>query len=203
MFEGKSELILDEGVPVTVTDIDGTLLHTTTALWGKATKQFFSEISFEYHRSAVFIPEIVIGNGMYVNNSATSEIGLILANMPEVVQGVVLSRIARMVETNNAINVDTLVETADKDGNVTVVPQDVVSNLRVYVERVSGALTQFKPGLVEMVDYRIYAPAFDLAVLDKLYINSNGNLVPMKVETLDYISFQGLVIITACTDTRT
>lgn len=115
----KRQLILDEGVPVEVHDHIGTLLHTTKALIGKATRQSMSEVSHEAHRKAHFIPELNIRNGLIVTNTVTQDKYLTLANMVEVYGTELVSTISRMVETNSSITVTGYVETADENGDIT------------------------------------------------------------------------------------
>lgn len=201
MIDEKRLIILDEGVPVEVTDVLGSTV-TTKALIGKATKQFFTEIAFEYHRVGIFVPELNVTNGCRILNTVTGESYLTLANMEEIIRGQKASTVARMVECNTSINVKTLGETADEFGNIT--NEDIVkySDLKAYVEKVRDELKQYDAGLQPEAKYYLYAPAVEINILDKIEMNINGKVLPLKVDAVDYISFPGNVIVTVCTETR-
>lgn len=201
--EAKREIILSEGVPVDVLDYTGAVLFSTNALVGKATKQFFSEISLEYHRTAQFVPELDIRNGLIVNNKVTNEFYLVMAHLKEVVGSEHIATVTRLVECNARVRISSFGETADDDGNITKTEIVKADNLCVYVEKVRADLKQFKPGLYENVEYNIYAPAIsNVSVLDRVVLDMNGVSVPFKIESVDYTTFVGVMILGVCTETR-
>jgi len=202
MFDTKREIILDEGLPVDVIDWQGNTLFSTKALLGKATKQFFSEISLEYHRKAQFVPELDVKNGQIVRVIPTGEHYLIMATYNEVFGTEKLATITRLVECNNEVLIQTLVETADDDGNIYRTPTPIVNGLKAYVEMKGGDLVQYKPGLQSRLEFDVYIPVIDVEVLDQIHLNINGKFVPFKVEYIDELSFQGIMILRVSTETR-
>lgn len=202
MIEEKRQIILDMGVPVQVKQTDGTLLHETKSLIGKATKQFFSEISLEYHRKGIFVPEVTVSNGVFVDNMVTNETYLVVATMPELIMSEVGSTIARLIECNSKVTIKGISETADQYGNITTEPVTKADLMPVHVEAITAELRQYDPGLHPNVQYRIYSPSIDLDVLDTVSLSVNGKTQKFKVEALDYISFQGIVLIDIASETR-
>lgn len=205
MKDAKKAIILQEGVPVEVKDISlaTPIVIETKALLGKATKQFFSEISLEYHRKGQFIPELNINNGMIVSNIVTDEHYLIMANYKEFFQNQHISTITRMIECNSVATIEGIQKTADDFGNIRKGTVIKVKDLQVHVEAVSAELIQYNPGLHEEVEYRIYATAInDINVLDKVILDINGIKKEFKIKSLDFISFRGIVIIGVSSETR-
>lgn len=202
MKDVKRQIILDEGTPVELIDSTGSVLQTTTALVGKATKQSMAEIALEAHRQAQFVPELTVNNGTLVRSVVTDTCYLVLASLDEVVQGEKIATICRMLECNSSLTLERMMETADDYGNIKKAPVKVADNLRVYVESGRATIEQKKPGLQPEVEYKVYAPLIDVQLLDKLTLNINGKQVPFKVDAVDYVSFMGVVIIDVCTETR-
>lgn len=202
MFEEKRQIILDEGVEVDVKDYDGSVLFTTKAVFGKSSRQSTTEIIVEYYRSGLFMPDVDIQNGHIVTINATNTDMLVIASMEEVVHGNKISTSTRLVECNRTINVSKQGETADEYGNIIVGEIPIVENMPVYMEKLNADLIQYSPGLLENVEYMIYAPAIDLTPLDFISVNVRGRQVKLKVETTDYITFEGVVLIGVRTDTR-
>jgi len=200
MKEIKGQIITEEGLPVQIKDSNGTILYSTNALVGKATKQFFSEISLEYHREGQFISDVVVNNGNLVTNLVTNEDYLVLATMEEIVQEEKIATVARMIKCNAAISIKKYEETADEFGNIVKQQVTVADNLSVYMVKVSNSLDQYKMGLVANAEYLIYSPLINVSVLNKLLININGEIMQFKVESVDYISFNGVVLIGIVTD---
>jgi hypothetical protein len=200
--EEKRQIILSEGTDVEVFDSTGNLLFQTKALIGKATKQFMSEISLEYHRKAQFIPELDIPNGVTVRNTATGETYLAIANMVETYGGEKLSTILRLVETNATITVTGLAETADEYGNISTSQVTKAQDMPVHIESSNAELRQYQPGLHEKAEYLIYMPAIDIQLLDKVTVNAGGRILKLKVEHVDYLSFVGIAVLSVCTETR-
>lgn len=202
MIEIKREIILEEGTPVEVKDATGTILHETTALIGKATKNGFPELSIEYHRLGQFVPEIDLSNGAIISNLVVNRAYLVMATFDEVIEAQKCATIARMVECNGEITISSMEETADEFGNVTKTPVSKVENLSVFVEAVRNRLEQKDPGLHASEEYKIYAPVFDVTVLDTVTLAINGRSTKFKVEGVDFASFRGVVIIELRTETR-
>jgi hypothetical protein len=198
----KREIILEEGTPINVHDVWGAHLYSTQALIGKANKQFMSEISLEYHRKAIVLPELSIPNGATVKNTVTEEDYLVLASMAELYKTEKLSTILRLVKTNATVTVSGLAETADPDGNVFTAPSIKLKDHPVNIEAVSSELRQYKPGLHENAEFLIFMPAIDLEVLDKVEVNAGGRIMKLKIESVDYLSFIGLAVVSVCSETR-
>lgn len=200
--EEKRQLILDEGVPVEVHDHTGALLYTTKALVGKATRQSMSEISHEAHRKAHFIPELDIRNGLIVTNLVTLDKYITLANMVEAYGNEVVTVISRMTETNAVITVTGLVETADENGDIFKGDVVKVADLPAFVEVITGELRQFQPGLHPNSEYVIYCSAMDFEALDKVVITKGSREIKVKVDYVDYLTYEGAVLLQVCSETR-
>ncbi len=202
VIEVKREIILEEGVPVEIYDAEMNLLDETTALIGKATRQFFSEISLESHRQGQFLPELSVVNGLIVKNKVTEEEYIVVANYPEVIEQQKSATITRMIVCNSKLNVSRLVEDADRFGNIKREFKEIYSNLSVYIERIDSIVKQTDPGKVLNVTYKIYAPNIILDIEDQIQIDVGIGMQPLKLMGYDYTTFKGLTIIDAVTETR-
>ncbi|SNS22147.1 hypothetical protein SAMN05446037_100688 [Anaerovirgula multivorans] len=202
MLETKREIIEDEGLPVTVFDGRNNELFSTTALVGKATRQFFSEISLESHRQGQFFPELQVKNGMIVRNNVTSEHYLVMANYPEVIEGALATTITRMISCNSKLKVFTIFESADTKGNITRSPVDKYSDIKVYIEFIGGGLEQKKHGQHYEMIYKVHAPYLELGNTDRLSIEINGSYKEFKLLSIDTTTFLGTSHITVSTETR-
>ncbi|MGA4519202.1 hypothetical protein ACPA0F_18250 [Solibacillus silvestris] len=200
--EEKRQLILDEGVPVEVTDYTGRLLFSTKAIIGKATKQALSEISHEYHRKAHFIPEVAVDNGLVVKNLVTGDNYITMATMTEAYGNEIVTKISRMALTNAFMTVTGLTETADENGDITKGEAVKAANLPVYVEILNAELKQYQPGQQTDAEYVVYCPVMDYAVLDKVVINQGGRNIKVKMQYADFLTFEGLALLHVKTETR-
>lgn len=200
--EDKRQIILDEGVPVDVYDYTGSLLGSTTALIGKATKQAMTEISLEYHRKAHFVPDFDIPNGLIVHNKITNEKYLAVANMVESYGNEVIAKISRLVESNALVTIKGFSETADENGDIFRGEVDKATNLPVHVLPVTAELKQYQPGLHSDAEYVIFCPEMDLDLLDMVDITKGTKKIPVKIVYVDILSFEGVVLINVCSETR-
>ena len=174
MIEVKREIIQEEGIPVEVYDKDMNLLIETTALIGKATRQFFSEISLESHRQGQFFPELNIKNGLIVRNKITAEDYIIVANYPEVIEQQKCTIITRMIVCNSKLTVKRLVEDADKFGNIRREFKEIYKDLSIYVEPVANTVTQTDPGKFPETQYKLFAPNITLDIEDQVAVDVGG-----------------------------
>ena len=202
MIETKREIILEEGIPVEIFNKDGESLFETTALIGKATRQFFSEISLESHRQGQFLPELDIHNGLIVENKVTNDDYIIVANYPEIIERQKCTIITRMIVCNSQITVSRLVRTADKFGNIKKDFEDVYKDLSVYAEPIDSEVKQTDPGKLYKTKYNIYAPNLAIDIEDRLELEVGGEKKAFKLDGYDSLTFKGLTIIEVTTDTR-
>ena len=201
MIEVKRELILEEGVPVSVFD-RGEWLFDTTALIGKATRQFFNEISLESHRQGQFLPELDIHNGLIIKNNVTLDDYIIIASYPEVIEQQKCATIARMIVCNSKITVKQLVEDADKYGNIKRRFEPVWENVSVYAEPLDSEVKQTDPGKFYMISYKIYAPSMTLSIEDQIELEVNNKKVSFKLNGIDDMTFRDLTLLELSTDMR-
>lgn len=199
--EEKRQIIMDEGSPVNVYDATGLLLYQTSALVGRATKQYMSDVSLESYRSGQFLPELAIENGLLVERLLTGETFLTIAGLPEVIGNEKTAYVSRMVVCNTEVKVESLEETADDNGNVFTAPV-VKTQVKGYVQPVTSELIQYKPGLYENAEYLLYVPYIELKNLDKVVLQINGRDESFKVETFDDVSFPGVAVVSICSETR-
>lgn len=202
MIETKREIILEEGVPVEIFDKDMDLLNETIALIGKATRQFFSEISLESHRQGQFFPELDIRNGLIVRNGITNENYIVVANYPEVVEQQMCTTITRMIVCNSKLTVKRMVETADRFGNIKREFEEVYSDLSIYAETLESEVVQKDPGKALEVRYKIFAPGIEIKVEDQIQINVGGKEILFKLMGYDPLSFEGLTLLEVVSETR-
>ena len=199
----KKAIILEEGTRVTIRNpLNSDEPKITTALVGKSTKQFFSEVSLESHRQIQFIPEDVVKNGYVVGNLVTGDTYIIVANYPEVIYNEICATITRAIVCNSKIFVGRLVETADKFGNRKREFQDVYSNIDIYAEAIDSKVVSAKPGEFEEVRYKVFSPSIQLEITDRIEILINGERVPFKLTGKDYTTFRGLTVLDITSDTR-
>lgn len=202
MNNDKRDIILDHGVPVLVYDPLGEDKLETRALLGKATKQFFSDISLEYHRTAQFLPELPIRNGLLIQNLVNEETYLILASFSEVVEEVKLATVIRSVQCNSSISIKEIRRVADLYGNVTSKEVAVLEDVPVFVESLRTGLEQYDAGMFPNNMYRIYAPSIPSKLLDRIYIRVVDEEIPLKVMHVDRLKFRGVTILDVSTETR-
>ena len=201
MIETKREIILEEGVPVTIYD-KGEELKETIALIGKATRQFASEISLESHRQGQFLPTTEIRNGLIVKNKIAGEDYIVVANYPEVIDSQLCTIIARMIVCNSKMTVGRLVEDADHRGKIIREFKEIYSNLSIYAEPLESEVRQMDPGKAPKSRYKIYAPSIELDIEDQIQIDVGGMMMPFKLIGYDYLTFKGLTLLEVVTETR-
>lgn len=201
MIETKRGIILEEGVPVSVFDKEEKLFDTT-ALIGKATRQFFSEISLESHRQGQFLPQLDIHNGLIIKNKVIDNDYIIVASYPEVINQQKCTTITRMIVCNSKITIGRQTEIADDFGNIKKGFKSVCKDLSVYVETIDSEVKQVDPGKLHEVEYKIFAPNIPLEIEDRLEIDVGGEMRPFKITGYNYLMFKGLTVIDAVTDTR-
>lgn len=208
MLAEKTAIILGEGTPVEIYNWKGDLLYKTKALIGKATEQSTSEFSIENHRRGVFVSSVEVKNGHIVKLTTTDEYYLVLATYRESFQNFHLSNIARLVRCNGDVMIDVIVEDADEFGNIFTGRKIIVENLKVYTELRGGGIESYKPGIRSIVTHDVYMPMIDLPeksgldVLDQISIKMNGEYNVYKVEFVDYLSYDGIMVVRVSTETR-
>lgn len=201
MIDTKMAIILSEGAPVDIISPAG-ITVSTTALLGRASKQFNNTVSLETHRRGQFLPSEVIDSGYVVKNTVTDDYCLVVARYPEVIQNQKASEICHMFVCNCTINISSLEETADDRGKVSVVPVSKVSGQRAYVQALTADLKQYDAGLHPDAEYRIFAPYNNVTLLDKLTVLIGSKSIPLKVVHLDYLTYEGIITIQVCSETR-
>lgn len=201
MIETKREIILEEGVPVSVFDKENKLFDTT-ALIGKATRQFFSEISLESHRQGQFLPQLDIHDGLIVKNRVIDSDYIIVASYPEIIDQQKCTTITRMIVCNSKMTVGRLVEYADHRGKITREFKEIYSNLSIYAELLESEVRQMDPGKAPKSRYKIYAPSIELNIEDQIHIDVGGVMMPFKLMGYDYLIFPGLTVLEVVTETR-
>jgi len=202
MIEVKREIILEEGVPVSVHDGDGILVEETRALIGKATRQFASEVSLESHRQGQFLPDIGLTNGLIVRNKVVNEDYIVVANYPEIIDQQLCTTIARMIVCNSKMTIGRLVEDADDRGKITRTFNEVYKDLSIYAEPLDSEVKQAEPGKAPKTWYKIYAPSISLDIEDQIQIDVGGVMMPFKLIGYDYLTFKGLTLLEVVTETR-
>ena len=201
MKEDKIAIIKEEGGPVSVM-LKSEILYDTTALIGKATRQFFSELSLEAHRQIQFLPYVEIRNGMTVRSKLIDTDYIIIAKYPEVLENQVAATVTRAIVCNNKMTVSSLQETADRFGNVSRSLVNKLEDVSVYVESLGSESQQKSHGLFHDFQYRISSPYFKLDTQDTITLNVGGVGREFKVLGYDVVSFDGLIIIDVSTETR-
>ena len=202
MIEIKREIILEEGVPVSILDKDTVLVEETIVLIGKATRQFASEVSLESHRQGQFLPDIGLTNGLIVRNKVVNEDYIVVANYPEIIDRQLCTIIARMIVCNSKMTIGRLVEDADDRGKITREFREIYSNLSIYAEPLESEVRQTEPGKAPKSRYKIYAPSIELDIEDQIQIDVGGVMMPFKLIGYDYLTFRGLTLLEVVTETR-
>lgn len=201
MIDTKRDIILSEGVPVEVTDLAGTVVPTM-ALLGRASRQSNAIITLEAHRRGIFLPEIEVDSGDHVLNVVTSERYLVIGNLRELINNDVAAIITHMLLCNTKLTVSSIQETVNGRGDI--VKTDVIKTdgLDVFVQSLNATMREQTPGLFVDAEYLIYSPAMDVQTLDKVTVTAGARKIPLKVVHLDYITYPGVVLVQACTETR-
>lgn len=202
MIEEKRAIIEEEGLPVTVYDPHNDIEFQTTALLGKATRQFFSEISLESHRQAQFLPELPIKNGLTVVNNITNEKYLIVASYNEIIDSMKCSTVVRMILCNTVMSVFTMTEDADERGNIKKVPMIKYSDVNVYAEALGGDLKEKSPGIQYESKFKVYSPNIKIDYTDSIALMLDGENVLFKLTGKDTLTFKGVAMIDIVSETR-
>lgn len=202
MKDVKESIILEEGTSVKVSNPLGNQSYETTALVGKATRQFFSEVSLESHRQLQFISGLDIQNGFTVYNLVTGDTYIIVANYPEVIYNELCAIITRAIVCNSKIYVGRLVEEADRFGNIEKEFKYIYSDVDIYLEAVDSKIISALPGEFEEVKYKVFAPDIKLEVTDRVEVLVDGSRIPFKLLGRDYTTFKGLTVLNLISETR-
>lgn len=198
----KRDIILSEGVPVELTDMGGNNVQTI-ALLGRANKQFNSTVSLESHRRAQFLPDIEVDSGDIVLNTVTNERYIIVAAYNELIQAAVAAVIGHAILCNTKLTVSRMVEVVNARGDIVKTDTVQYEDIDVFTQAMTSEMRQQNPGLYVDAEFIIYAPAIDINSLDKISLLAGTRSTTLKVVDRDYISYPGLVLIQACTETRT
>ncbi|WP_145052815.1 hypothetical protein [Paenibacillus xylanexedens] len=202
MIDVKREIILSEGLPVTVSNGSADPVETTILI-GRASKQFNQTVSIEANRRAQFLPEVLIDSGSMVTNTLANEKYLVVATMPEIIQGEIATTIAHMFTCNATITVSGVEETLNDRGDVKKQTVVKFEDLECHAESSRSALQQKDPGYFLDCEYLVYAPAgVPITTLDTLTLKSLGEPRTLKVINADYMTFPGLVEIQLSSETR-
>lgn len=203
MIETKRAIILEEGTFVSVHNhLNPMEDYETTALVGKSTKQFFSEVSLESHRQLQFIPEDIVENGYTVKNLITEDTYIIVAKYPEIIYNQKCATVTRAIVCNSKLHLSRLVETADKYGNIIKKFDYVYSGLDIYAEAIDSKVIAAKPGEFNEVRYTVFAPDIEVEITDRIEIEVRGKKVPFKLTGKDYTTFEGLTLLDLVSETR-
>lgn len=202
MIQDKRDIILSEGVPVEVTDLAGNTVPTI-ALLGRASRQSNAIITLEAHRRGNFLPEIEVDSGDLVHNTIANENYLVVGQFKELIHSEVAAIVAHMVLCNTKLTVSSIGETVNERGDIVQVDLIKTDGLDVFVQYLNSSVRQQMPGLFLEAEYLIYAPAIDVELLDKVSLTAGARNLPLKVVHLDYITYPGVVLVQACTETRT
>lgn len=202
MIEDKIELITEYGVPVEIRDSNLDMMDETIALIGKASTGNITETSLEYHRIGQFIPGTNVEVGNLVENKITNATYIVLAHMPEVIDNEICAIVTRFAECNSTMSVYNFMEDADENGNIFNSRVDKFVHLPIYIKSTALDLRGTDLGAMPTANITIVAPSVDMDVLDTLEVDLVNRVQKLKIESLDYISYRGLCIITASIDTR-
>jgi len=197
----KQKIINLKGSPVLIYTVDENVIKTMSII-GRASTQFNSTLSLEAHRRGHFFPEIDIKNGYLVEDTLKKETYVCVANYSEVIDGSITTTVAHMLVCNGNIKATREVEVGDDRGKVTKTSITIVEDYKVCIETKKQELKQFKPGLHPDFDYEIYAPYFEVKLLDSIEVKNDNQTLQLKVESFDSITYPGLVVIQLSTETR-
>lgn len=201
MSSEKRDIILSEGVPVEVSDLSGTVVNTI-ALLGRSNRQFSTMVSLEAHRRGHFIPDISVDSGDSVLNTVTGDRYVVAASYREIYQQLEISIVTHLVLCNTKLTVTIFSEVVNARGDIKKTEVVKYDNVDVFTQSVTQSLRQENPGLYVDSEYVIHAPAIDVKTLDKVTLTAGTRKTPLKVVDTDYITFPGMVIIQACSETR-
>lgn len=202
MVNEKARIIRKLGIPCTIRYLEGTV-KTSKFLVKRASTVFNSLLSVEAHRKGDFLPESNVRGGCIVTNNTSGESYVVVAIFPETFQEMVLAHVSHMLVVNTKLTVTRDEVSADKYGDVTNTPKEVISDSDVYVELVTQDLRQSDVGIHLDAEYLIYSPAFDATLLDRLIINNYITKdVALKVVSVDHTTYPGVVCIQAKSETR-
>lgn len=202
MIDIKRDIILSEGVPVLIKTGDADPVPTTILI-GRASKQFNSTVSIESNRRGQFLPEVPVQSGSLVLNELVNEKYLVVASMPEILQGEVAATITHMFTCNATITVSGVVETLNDRGDLKKETVVKFANLDCHAESNRSSLQQKDPGYFVDCEFLVYAPVTaPISSLDKLILTSAEETRALKVVNTDYLTYNGLVEIQLSSETR-
>jgi hypothetical protein len=197
----KQKIIRQKGSNVLIHTLDEFPIETKSLI-GRASTQFNSTLSLEAHRRGHFLPNINIQNGYLVEDILKKETYLCLANYSEIIDGSITSTVSHMAVCNGLITVVRKVETVDDRGKITKIDTEIVKDLKIYLESKKQELKQYDAGLYPNFDYIIHAPYFDISLLDSIEVNNGVQIIKLKVESFDAITYPGALVILASSETR-
>lgn len=196
----KSQIIKSEGVEVRVTPLGGTM-YTTRALFGRATRQSNTMLSLETTKKAQFSPENEVGGGAIIRNVQTDEFFIVIADMKEVIRGSVVSTVCQMYNVNCQVSVRLETISADENGNKSTIFVPMLNSVG-HIEYLSTELRSLGMGISKDAEYRVYVPEYNANILDKLVITVGPELLRLRVVSIDFVTYSGVTVIEACTETR-
>lgn len=197
----KRDIILSEGSPVELVRLDGSVIPTI-ALIGRASRQSSTMETLEAHRRAHFIPELSVDSGETIHDLTTNDKFIVVAVYKEHFESEVIAVITHNVLCNTKLTLTTLTETVSSRGDIVKTEVVKFDGMDVFTQAATTQMKQQNPGIFVDTEYMVYAPAIDVSTLDKLTLTVGTRKTPLKVVHADYITFPGLVVIQACSETR-
>jgi hypothetical protein len=197
----KQKIIKSQGSTVTITNLAGQIT-TTKALIGRASKQFNNLLSLEAHRRAHFLPNLNVDSGFMVSNTVLNEDYLCVAVYPEMYIDKITSIATHMLLCNGLLTVKRDVKTGDDRGRVTTTTEDIVVNKKIYNQKITQELRLFDSGLSPTAEFLMYSSTFDIQLLDRVTVTNGVQVLKLKVDAVDKVTYPGLAIIQLCYETR-
>lgn len=201
MIEVLQDIIDAEGVPVEIIRNQQVIMNTV-ALIGKASRMFSSTLTMEYFRRGQFKIGVDVQNGDVAHFLPEDEYYIIIAVYQQIVESKPAGLMVSLMKCNASVDVIGQQTTALEGGDI--VTQDTVkySGLNSYIMLINSELRQMMPGLIDDAEYLVHLPGVQISVLDKLVSHVNGMGVPLKVLHVDYLTYPGMAVVQARTDTR-
>ena len=192
----KFKLIQKEGSPVTVGGVQ------TKMLIGRGTSQITNTVAVEATRKGYFLPDFSVGNGSIVNNEVTGESYLVAATYPEEYAGEKLSVYAAMFVCNAVVDIQNVIIEYDENGDKTPRLNPILTDSPCYLQRVSGDLKQYDPGIHPDAEYILFVPACEATLLDTITVKDHSPQLKFKAVDINNFILEGITRIQVKAETR-
>ena len=175
--------------------------YKTKAIISKHTSLSSTNSSQMLHSRRIYMEnDTKIKTGVLLSDSIRRYI--VVGVYEEYLRGRVLDKVSHVLDCNcKYTNIKYKITTSDT-GKITKTIEESIVDTYAHLSTTRDELIQYKPGLHKDTEYVMYSPVTEVVILDTLSIDFSDITLKLKVLTIDFITYPGLLLLELCNETR-